>query len=257
MLKQCDEYRMSVKALKIASEKETSPRGTRTFLEILPRRINALLLDDSTFDRRRLMRDCQKAGLDIAFTEVTTVTEMARALDGFDFDLVFVDYRLTGECGLSALDRIYEHPRHRNCATIMIAGDAETEIAVRAVQSGCTDYIEKVRIDSNSIRRAVINAVQKSNMRRRIAATEHLNLTMTQMIDDFANDCLNDMKPILSRMLGAFRQRCRDGNILVDADLAGELEVSCGELWSFLQRIEDCSDQLRGRPGPSQQNEAP
>jgi PleD family two-component response regulator len=248
---------MSVKALKIASDRKTAARDVPTFLEILPRRINALILDDSTFDRRRLMRDCQKAGLDIAFTEVTTVLETERALDSLDFDLVFVDYRLSGECGLSALHRIYDHPRHRTCATIMIAGDAEIEIAVRAIHSGCADYIEKARIDSRSIRRAVINAVQKSNMRRRIAATEHLNATMTQMIDDFANDCLNDMKPILSRMLGTVREKQESGNIMVDADLAGKLEASCGELWNFLQRIEDCSDRLRNGPELGQRHEVP
>ena len=220
-------------------------------------RISALVLDDSTFDRRRLMRDCRKAGLDISFTEVSTITAMCEALDKGTFDLVFVDYRLTDGSGLIALEQIYGHPWHLDCATIMIAGDGDTEIAVKAVRLGCSDYIEKSRINPDSICSAVIAAVQKSRLRREIAATHGMNLAMMQMIDEFADDCLHDMKPILTRMLRQVRRQRQSPDGAASAELMEDFEASCCELRDFLQRIEDNVGDLRHRRSMCPTNLAP
>lgn len=238
---------MNPTALTNSYDATVRPEDAAPFLVVCQGRINALILDDCKFDRRRLMRDCAKAGLDIAFTETATIPELTQALDDAAFDLIFIDYRLTEEDGLVALQKIADHPWHMDCATIMIAGDAETDVAVRAIQSGCSDFIEKSRIDANSIRRAVINAVQKSTMKRQIATTHAMNLAMLKMIEEFADDCLNDMKPLLSRMLEQIRGTDAETEAEPDDAAAADLETSCRELWDFLQRIEDHAGELRGR----------
>lgn len=207
--------------------------------------LKALILDDSSFDRRRLMRECRDAGFDIAFAEAPTLSELKAALDAQTFDLVFVDFRLTDGDGLGALERIYSHPDHIGCATIMIAGEAETDIAVKAITAGCSDYLVKSRIDAESIRRAVSNAIHKAAMQREITTANGMNAAMLKMIDRFASECLTDMKPILSRMLRKIRHErglvaSEDGHAVRD-----EVEASCNELWAFLQRIEDYAARLR------------
>lgn len=228
-----------------AAEASTDPvlEASTNFVLSDADRINALVLDDNSFDRRRLMRECQQAGLDIVFKEVSSLFELKSALDSNVFDLIFVDFRLTDGDGIAALKRIYNHPRHIACATIMIAGEAETHVAVEAIRSGCSDYLVKSKIDANSIRRAVTNVIQKSSMQREIASANGMNAAMTSMIEGFASECLNDMKPILSRMLRKIRsdrgQTTRDLN-----DTACEVETACNELWDFLQRIEDYARKL-------------
>lgn len=210
-------------------------------------KISALILDDCNFDRRRLMRDCRKAGLDIEFTEVSTITGMSRALDSRTFDIVFVDYRLTDGSGLGALETIYGHPSHGDCATIMISGDGDADIGARAVRMGCNDYIEKARINPDSICDAVIAAVRKSRLQRESVKSPGPSHAVKEGSDGLDEDRLREMEPILRRMMRQVRRQHRSPDGTTSAELREDFEASCRELWDFFLTLEDSTAEPAAR----------
>ena len=105
--------------------------------------IQALLLDDSAFDRARIRRMAQFADLPVVIDEAPTLTSLAEKLDTNTYDLVMIDYRLSEGDGLAALDILQADSRHRDTAKIMISGNDRIDIAVTALKRGCDDYISK------------------------------------------------------------------------------------------------------------------
>jgi len=83
-------------------------------------------------------------------------------LDQNSYDVIFIDYHLTDANGLEILELIQMHPKNGAADTIMVAGEGLAEIAVKALTMGCSDYIVKNSITKESLRRAIINALQKT-----------------------------------------------------------------------------------------------
>ena len=89
---------------------EAKPGKSSVFKEH-PSTVRGLILDDSAVDRMRMKRLCQKAELDISFSEASTISEFARKIDGSTFEVVLLDYRLMQGDGLIALEMLKRHPR--------------------------------------------------------------------------------------------------------------------------------------------------
>lgn len=123
------------------------------------RPLNAVVLDDNSFDRRRLKRMAERTGLAITFTDAHSLKRLEARLDDGRFDLVFLDYRLPEGDGLEALRMVRSHPGSRDAAAIMISGTAEPEVAVAAMKSGCQDYLAKDRLAVPTLRRAIDEAM--------------------------------------------------------------------------------------------------
>lgn len=196
--------------------------------------LNALILDDNKFDRRRLMRTCQESGLNMRFDEVSMVDELKSALDNNRYDIAFIDYVLPDGTGLQAVHRLLSHPAHTACATIMIAGQGDVDVAVAALKKGCSDYVEKANLTPNAIRRAVTNATQKANLQKEVNQAHGFQEAMTRVLDNFAQECETDIKPVLSRMLRTIRSGGNNGD---EATQKQKLEESCRELWDCLEHI--------------------
>ena len=200
-----------------------------------------MILDDNRFDRHRLRRLLDTLEMDIELEEADTLASFSEKLDGQRYDLIFIDYRLSDGDGLQALDLARKHAQNAAAATIMIAGEAQVEIAVTALQNGCSDYIIKDKLGTESLQRAMINAMQKSRLAQNLASEESLRMALRGVLDGFAQDCVTDMKPMLSRMLRQIRgmranAEERDRDAVVGS--VDTLEASCLKLWKFLEDIE-------------------
>lgn len=124
--------------------------------------INALILDDSKFDRRRIQRIIRDMGLPILLDEVASITALRAILDEDSFDLIFLDYRLAEGDGLQALALVQTHPAHALCATIMLAGGDDPDVARQALQCGCSGYLSKSQLTAQGLRRAVMEALDRA-----------------------------------------------------------------------------------------------
>jgi PleD family two-component response regulator len=144
-------------------------REPRTpFIGSQPNTLKTLLLDDDAFDRKRIRRFTEKAGLMLDVEEVCSINEMSNQLDANTFDVIMIDYHLAEENGLEALKVIQDHKSNSTAATIMVTGQSQTEVAVSAFRQGCHDFLQKDDLSPTVIHDVFVKAMQQSNLRRNI-----------------------------------------------------------------------------------------
>jgi CheY-like chemotaxis protein len=109
--------------------------------ETTPKAIQALLLDDNTFD-------------------------MEDAVAKHAFDIILIDYRLPQGDGLEALVHIQQSDLNSSAGTIMITGQGDTQTAVTALRKGCHDFLTKDAMTADYLRQAMIGAIETAKKRR-------------------------------------------------------------------------------------------
>ena len=131
-----------------------------------PKLVRALLLDDSSFDRRRIQRLGGKGDIPIQFDEAGNLEEFETAVERVQYDLIMIDYRLPRGDGLMALDTISRAERNHDVAKIMLTGNGSVDTAVQAMQSGFHDFLDKAAISPEALSRAMRNALQRAHQER-------------------------------------------------------------------------------------------
>lgn len=215
-------------------------------------RLRALVVDDNVIDRRRLKSMCDEAELSLNFTDAGSIADMEAALAEQVFDVIFIDYRLDDGDGLGALTIIKKNNRNHNTATIMVAGIAHAAVAVSALKSGCNDYILKDALDSNWLRRAVVNALEKARMQQEIDVSEDMRALLTMVLKRFSAECTQEMKPVLSQMLRRIRSLRTAPHTASTGQPSNDIDAlisSCEQLWQFFEgferaAIDTCDRQL-------------
>lgn len=174
---------------------------------LLPRAIRTLLLDDSTFDRARIRRISGATNLPIQLDEVGSIQEMEAAVRDEEYDLILIDYRLPIGDGMMALDHIHNTALNRNAGKIMITGNEALGTAVEAMRAGCHDFLCKDKIDIQTLRTAMLNA---------LASAQHRALKPVGDEKDYRSliragvlDALND-KEVRGGMVSLMRQTFPD-----------------------------------------------
>jgi PleD family two-component response regulator len=199
--------------------------------------INALLLDDSKFDRRRIRRLSREMGVPIQIDEVATLSALQEVLDADSYDVVLLDYRLTEGDGLQALDLVRAHPRNAKCPAIMVAGGDDPTVAVRALHSGFADYLSKAKLTAESLRDSVLTAIEKADL---AASAEQQTTDMAAALSDtILAQFRRSLQPELAgvvRNLRAARAALSEGDAAVRLDLEA-IEARCVALWALLSDL--------------------
>lgn len=206
----------------------------------LPKFASILIVDDQRFDRLRLKRLINALEFETHVVEADCLETMGTMLQIDKFDLILLDYNLPDGNGLQALDAVRLDPKNRQAATIMIAGDGQTEIAIEALKRGCSDYITKDDLSSASFRRATINALQKSSLSIGIEDQDSKRRHIEDVLQKFSSECANEIKPVVSRMMRQLRD-FRDATALSEdqaAERYARIENSCMRLWEFLNDLD-------------------
>lgn len=82
-----------------------------------------------------------------------------------NYDLIFCDIKMPKMDGLEFLE--YKEKEKIFCPIIMISGHGTIETAVKSLQSGAYDYIEKP-LDLNRVLTSVRNAISNNNIIKEI-----------------------------------------------------------------------------------------
>jgi two-component system nitrogen regulation response regulator NtrX len=140
----------------------------------LPRKAHLLLVDDDPNTLASLSRALRMAG-----HEVTVCDNATRALEtlrGEPFDLVFSDVVMPGKTGLDLLEEM--KTLSIKTPIIMISGQANIEMAVRATKLGALDFLEKP-LSTDKLLLTIENALrltrlesENQELRRRIGKHE-------------------------------------------------------------------------------------
>lgn len=124
--------------------------------------IRALLLDDSKFDRARIRRLSDQAGLNIQLDEVDTLSGMKSVVEDAQYDLFLIDYRLPVGDGFKALQMLREDPRHDTAGNILITGSPALSTTVNAMRNGYHDVLSKDDMTASHLMAAVRTAVTQA-----------------------------------------------------------------------------------------------
>ena len=93
---------------------------------------------------------------------VTSPQSCRRALQTERYDIILLDYSLPGENGLDLLRSI---SGKRNVPPIiMLTGQGDELIAKDAIRNGASDYCAKGRINSTTLSRAILEALEKARL---------------------------------------------------------------------------------------------
>ncbi|MEM6905658.1 MAG: response regulator, partial [Pseudomonadota bacterium] len=91
------------------------------------RPVRCLLMDDSQFDRRRVMHTAQRAGLRMDVVEAATIAEARDLLTSNDFALCVFDYYLPDGDGIRFAEEVLHNPDRRPVPTIILSGRGTQE----------------------------------------------------------------------------------------------------------------------------------
>ncbi len=196
--------------------------------------LRVLILDDERFDRHRLARLCSGLDVSVAVANATTVTDFKSLLAGQSFDLILLDYMLPDGTGLDAMEAVRLSAANVNAATIMITGQGQEDIAAEAISFGCADYLTKDELSANAFRRAVTNALHKSDLTTQIEAQSFARSEVETVLEHFAASFARDIKPMVSRMLRQLRDlRGKEQDQKFEA-----LDTTCLDMWEALVELE-------------------
>jgi len=134
--------------------------------------IRLLIVDDDDVDRERLRRMLSKSDIETLVSEASSLEDSMSFLKGGEFDCVIVDYRLGINSGLALLNSIRTTLENR-CAVIMVTGLGDEEVAAEAMRLGASDYLLKNQLQSPQLIRAVISAVHRAELEKKLHDMAH------------------------------------------------------------------------------------
>jgi len=184
---------------------------------LLPNVLNILIADDDLGDRKLIRRALENAQLQCVCVETESIQDAIAACEKISFDCVILDYRLPGQDGLVGVSALLE--RLPDLAIIMSTGQGDEMVATEAMKRGASDYLPKTHISSQSIGRSVINAVQKSQLKKKVAQQR-------KELEIFSRVLVHDLKAPLQSVQGfaaLIEQRIAEGNLQQIASFCGFL----------------------------------
>ena len=135
--------------------------------------IRVLVVDDDPVDIaivRRYLEETSEWNI-----EIIALENPDRALEELDrqkVDVAFLDHFMGNTTGIDILGKI--QAAGISTPIIMLTGTGDEELAVRAIKLGAADYLVKGSMSADSLKRAIINAVEKGNLRGQIEEQNQL-----------------------------------------------------------------------------------
>lgn len=219
---------------------------------VAPAFASILIVDDSDFDRTRLKKLCCAFDFTTHVVEADSLKSMEDKIKKDRFDLVLLDYHLGDGTGLQGVDIIRSDGVNCNAATVMITGSEQNDIAIQALKLGFTDYLTKDEISSQTLSRAAITALQKSQLARAMAAQTGQSAITNETVQSFSRGCAQDIKPIVSRIMRQMRGLREIKQIEPEDAVARveQVEGSLRRLWVFLDELDHLGGTVSAE-GPS------
>jgi two-component system cell cycle response regulator len=147
----------------------TSGRAARAALsDIGTESIRILLIEDNARHAQMLQETMGEVIPAISGSQPYSLTHLPGLAEGLDYlnsnevDVVLLDLSLPEARGLDALVRIRE--RHEDIPIIALTGRGEDELATLSLQAGAQDFLQKGKISSELLARAIRSAVHISNL---------------------------------------------------------------------------------------------
>jgi response regulator RpfG family c-di-GMP phosphodiesterase len=130
--------------------------------------LNLLLVEDNEGDERliRELLDEQKL-IRFNIEKASSLKESEKKINENQFDIILLDLGLPDSSGLETLIKLIV--LFPGLATIIIlTGLNDTEIGLKAVNSGAQDYIIKGQVDSEKLLKSIIYSFERSRLNKEL-----------------------------------------------------------------------------------------
>jgi PAS domain S-box-containing protein len=129
-----------------------------------------LLVEDNPGDVRLVVEMLRDFGADVAVTGVETPAAAIDRLAEGGVDVVLLDLSLPDSQGLETFTRL--HDAAPGVAIIVLTGNSDLELAIRAVEQGAQDFLVKDRVNGELLARAIIYAIERKHAELELAESE-------------------------------------------------------------------------------------
>lgn len=227
-----------------AARLDSDLEDTATSLGVEP--IRCLLLDDSRFDRRRVIHTADRAGLRMTVCEASLVAEARALLARSTFSLHIFDYRLPDGDGIRFAREVLSTPKHQAVPTIVLSGQGTESTSLSAIMAGCADYLTKETLSPASFHRSVIGALHKATLRAdpdASAADQHAIRAVLSALCDARVDEVKDPLTRIAQSADLLRETGMNSSDLQNAIDA--LAQNCQSINAQLEEIERLAQDYR------------
>ena len=161
----------------------------------MERSIKILLIEDVPYDAELIVRELEKAQINLSSVRVDTQAEFIQQLAEFQPHIILADYSLPQFSALHALKLLKQ--KNSTVPLILVTGSHSEEVAVECMRAGADDYILKESL--TRLPSAVQNTLRKMEAERERIATEqafHKSEELYRLITENTRDliCLLDLQ---------------------------------------------------------------
>jgi DNA-binding NtrC family response regulator len=125
--------------------------------------------DDPSFrsaQKRNVRRMHLRMNVQVEALEAASGSEALEMIKTQSPGCILLDHNMPGGSGLGCLKDMLDYDP--SLAIIMLTGQGSEQLAVEAMKNGAMDYLVKGSISPEEIRRAILNAIEKVELRRTI-----------------------------------------------------------------------------------------
>jgi signal transduction histidine kinase len=140
--------------------------------------LNVLIVEDSEYDTKLILRELKRAGYEPDYTRVETHAEMQAALNRRTWDVIISDYTMPEFDGMSGLELLKSNGL--DIPFIIVSGSILEAMAVEAMNKGVHDYLMKDNL--SRLVPAIEREIREAEVRRaRREADRALHLALAQL----------------------------------------------------------------------------
>ncbi|MFW8590873.1 putative bifunctional diguanylate cyclase/phosphodiesterase [Glaciecola sp. 2405UD65-10] len=132
------------------------------------RRLNVLLVDDDMADRKIIKRTLAENATEVIVTEAVSVAEGLGFLQEHKFDVILLDYRMPGATGIEMVQELRSRPDLGSIAIVMMSASENESLAVKCIESGAQDFIQKTDLQRLNLHRAIIHAQKRFELEHKL-----------------------------------------------------------------------------------------
>ena len=135
--------------------------------------MSVLVVDDDDVDRERVVRFLTRSSLDIDATEATSGAQAVHFVRDRMFDCIVLDNHLGDSMGSEILPTLKRESRQA-CPVIMVTGEGDEQLAVRALQRGAADYLPKRNLSAEGLIHSICQCLEQQQLRDELAKVQRL-----------------------------------------------------------------------------------
>lgn len=134
----------------------------------MKRRLHVLLVDDDLADRRIVRRTLAENAADAVVAEADSVEQGLGILQHQSFDIILLDYKLPGANGIEMVQELRSRPDLGSIAIIMMSASENEALAVKCIESGAQDFIQKSDLRGLNLHRAIVHAHKRFELEHKL-----------------------------------------------------------------------------------------